>query len=148
MKASEYSRRLVIAVVALILAACSSGTAEIEEPQGTIAGIQALVEALQDAGLPAQVAGDVEQPFFEPIGRVIEIGEEQIQVFEFDDAQNAQRVADGISPDGTAIGTTMVTWMATPHFYQAGDLIVLYVGEQSVIVSALTAALGPQIAGG
>jgi hypothetical protein len=41
----------------------------------------------------------------------------------------------------------MMMWVATPHFYEAGKLIVLYVGEDSGVVGVLEEALGPQFAG-
>ena len=41
----------------------------------------------------------------------------------------------------------MVTWVAPPHFYRQGRVIVLYVGSNPNILSLLTAVLGPQFAG-
>ena len=52
-----------------------------------------------------------------------------------------------ISQDGSSIGTTMVTWVAAPHFYAAGRLIVLYVGEDGGVIEVLDQVLGPQFAG-
>jgi hypothetical protein len=41
----------------------------------------------------------------------------------------------------------MVTWVAAPHFYQAGRILVLYVGDDPAILELLEGALGPQFAG-
>jgi len=41
----------------------------------------------------------------------------------------------------------MVSWVEPPHFFKSGNLIVLYVGEESSILEALHEILGPQIAG-
>ena len=35
-----------------------------------------------------------------------------------------------------------------PHFYQAGRIVVLYMGQDQAIIGALTTALGLQVAGG
>ena len=56
-----------------------------------------------------------------------------------------------ISPDGYSIRTATkgaeVGWIAPPHFYKAGKLIVLYVGESEVVTVVLERVLGPQFAG-
>ena len=41
----------------------------------------------------------------------------------------------------------MVTWVAAPHFFKSETAIVLYVGESSKVIEALTSVLGPQFAG-
>ena len=41
----------------------------------------------------------------------------------------------------------MVNWVATPHFYKTGKLIVLYVGDNMTVISTLETVLGPQFAG-
>jgi hypothetical protein len=52
-----------------------------------------------------------------------------------------------VAPDGGSIGTSMVTWVATPHFYKTGRILVLYVGDDQAILDLLEGALGPQFAG-
>jgi hypothetical protein len=66
-----------------------------------------------------------------------------------DRRQTAMTVADAaqIGPDGHP-PTMMISWLATPHFYQAERLIVLYVGDDPMVVDLLTALLGPPFAGG
>jgi hypothetical protein len=41
----------------------------------------------------------------------------------------------------------MVTWVAAPHFYKGGRLIVLYVGEDGGVIEVLDQVLGSQFAG-
>jgi hypothetical protein len=41
----------------------------------------------------------------------------------------------------------MMSWMATPHFYKTGRILVLYVGDDQKVIDVLTGALGPQFAG-
>ena len=48
----------------------------------------------------------------------------------------------------TADGSTVVEWVATPHFYSAGTLLVLYVGDERRTLDALQRLLGPPFAGG
>lgn len=61
------------------------------------------------------------------------------------DAANAE--AARISPDGGTIGNTIVDWVAPPHFYKAGKIIVLYVGSADMVIQPLIAVLGSQFAG-
>jgi hypothetical protein len=42
----------------------------------------------------------------------------------------------------------MITWIATPHFFSSGRLLVLYVGDNNEILSMLEQLLGPQFTGG
>lgn len=46
------------------------------------------------------------------------------------------------------IGTSMVTWIDTPHFYEAGRIIVLYLGNDQTILGLLNKVIGAQFAGG
>ena len=56
--------------------------------------------------------------------------------------------AELVASDGSSVGTSMMAWIATPHFYINGMLIVLYVGDSSETIGLLEDALGPQFAGG
>jgi hypothetical protein len=67
-----------------------------------------------------------------------------VQVFEYQDADAVQADAELVSPDGSSVGTSMVTWIDTPHFYRKGKLIV---GSEGVI-SMLEAVMGSQFANG
>ena len=80
-------------------------------------------------------------------GTIILVNEERVQVMECRDADALDAEAAQISPDGSTIGTTMVSWVATPHFFRTETAIVLYVGENAKVIEALTSGLGPQFAG-
>lgn len=148
MVAKRFSLGTALVALALLAAGCSASPTPDGAPVDLVATFDQLVDALQAAGLPAEAAGTVSQPFFEPGGRVISLNREEIQVFQFESQVEAEAAAGTISADGTEIGTNMATWIAAPHFFQGGDLIVLYLGDQAVVVDALGALLGPQIAGG
>lgn len=101
---------------------------------------------LQNGGV---VVRGMSQPFFSVEAQVLSAYGEDVQVFEYDSNENALTEVDesGLTPDGQ-FQTVMVTWIDTPHFYQTGNLIVLYVGSNSDITTMLEDLLGPQIAGG
>lgn len=90
----------------------------------------------------------VSQPFFSVAGRIINLDGEALQVFEYATPSAADADAGRVSADGTTIGTSKPTWIATPHFFKSGKLIVLYVGGNQSIVDLLRTTLGNQFAGG
>lgn len=113
--------------------------------------VAALIEDLEAAGVEAARAGTLFQPFLTGQGHVLRARDETVQVFVYPDARAAEREAERISPDGSTVtgaGTaTMVTWIATPHFFRRNRVIVLYVGDEVTVLAALEAVLGRQFAG-
>ena len=79
-------------------------------------------------------------------GTIILVNGERVQVLDYGDADDPEAAAQ-ISADGSSIGTTMVSWVAPPHFFRTESAIVLYVGENHDVIDALTSVLGPQFAG-
>lgn len=122
-----------------------SGDGEAEESVTDLAG---LLEALQAAGAAAEPVETLSQPFFGPEAQIVEVNGEQLQVFEFANEGAAEEAAATVSPDGTSVGTTMVMWVDTPHFYKSGELIVIYVGGDAELLSMLEGILGAPFAGG
>ncbi len=114
---------------------------------GSVTDNTSLVAALKSAGAAVRVGDEVEQPFFSVVGKVLEVNGQEIQVFEYPDAASANAEAGQVSADGGSVGTTKITWIAPPHFFKAGRVIVLYVGSDSSVLNALKAALGTQFAG-
>ncbi len=88
-------------------------------------------------------------------GHVVKIQGEQVQVYEYATTSDVDTQVSHISPDGSTftvkslMGThgTAVDWIAPPHFYKQGRVIVLYVGKNSTIMQTLTKVLGKQFAG-
>ena len=115
---------------------------------GPVEDYVSLVDTLRAAGATIDPAGNVSQPFFAPDGQVLTVNGEDVQAFEFASAEEADAVAETVSAGGSAIGTSMVTWVAPPHFYKAGKLIVLYVGCDGDVLDRLQETMGPQFAGG
>ncbi len=108
-----------------------------------------LIDNLRAAGATVEPAGEVvNHSFFSVTGNIITVNGGDVQVFEYADAATADTEATLVSPDGYSVGTSMISWVATPHFYKAGRLIVLYVGDITDVINVLEAELGQQFAGG
>ncbi len=106
-----------------------------------------LLDDIKKGGYEVQADGEVDQLFFSVKGKGIKINNQDVQVFEYEEESAMQAEASQVSPSGSSIGTTMVTWVSAPHFYKAGKLIVLYVGNNTTVTGALEGVLGTQFAG-
>jgi hypothetical protein len=115
---------------------------------GSVKDYVSLIDNLRAAGATVEPSGEVEQPFFGPVGYVISVSGAEVQTFEYPDEDAAKAEAAQVAPEGGSIGTNMVTWMATPHFYQQGRVIAIYVGDDATLLALLEGVLGPQFAGG
>ena len=134
-------------LLAILVAACGSQAPAADSHGGPVTDYVSLVDAFRAQGATIEPGGDVSQPFFTVVGQVIGANDQDIQVFEYADKAAADVEAELVAPDGSSVGTTMVTWVGSPHFYSAGRLIVLYVGDDSTTIDLLESVLGPQFAG-
>jgi hypothetical protein len=90
----------------------------------------------------------ISQPFFEVVGQILRVNGEDVQTFEYASEAQAQADASRISPDGFTIGTNIVSWVASPHFFAVGRVIALYVGDNQTVIGPLRAVMGTELAGG
>lgn len=138
---------LGVVVLALVLAACAADSTSEEAPPVQvppghgIGGYVELVDALRAAGATVESAGTVEQPFFSVAGQIIRVDGVDVQVFEYVDETAREAESEQISLDGTSVGTSMITWVAPPHFWARGRVIVLYVGTDAATLDLLETAL-------
>ena len=143
-----------------LLVACADTTGDVTgiDTDGSMSSVMELPDdlltaddlaaALNAEGLLASVTDQhYSQPFFAASGREVTVNGEVLQVFEYADEDSAEADADQISDDGTTVGTTQVTWVGSPHFYQDGNLLVLYLGDDEALLEQLEDVLNGQFAG-
>lgn len=106
-----------------------------------------LMNALREAGAQVEFGDPIQQDFFSIMGRVIKLNGADVQVFEYHSADAMEADAAQVSADGSSIGTSMVAWMATPHFFKSGQMLLLYVGDDPAVLDTLIGVLGGQFAG-
>ena len=136
-----------LVVLLLLVAACGPIVSGEESNGGQVSDYAGFVDALRAEGATVELGDTVSQPFFSVDGQILQVNGQDIQVFEYEDAASAEAQVELVSPDGSSVGTSMVTWVGPPHFYQAGRLIVLYVGDDATTLQILESVLGPQFAG-
>lgn len=133
----------------IILSVLSAGCIGQQEPaeSKTVKDYQGLIDYLSATGLNVTQGDEISQSFFSVKGRIIKVNGDDVQIFEYERAADADTEAAQISPDGSTIGTSMITWVSTPHFYKKEKLIVIYIGEKPEVIKGLEKALGKQFAG-
>ncbi len=109
--------------------------------------LDALIRKLRAAGATVTKAGKVSQPFFSAAGRLLYVNDTEVQVFEYRTTQKANADASKVSPQGSPVSTSMITWVAPPHFFRSGRLIILYIGNEPRVLKVLKASVGVQFAG-
>jgi hypothetical protein len=143
MRAKFYFSLAVLIVAGLLLSACAGQPAS-EQGFGT----EEFLAALRDKGVDAEKGDQVEQAFFSVVGSYVNINDDSVQVFEYETAETMESDAVLVDASGGSIGNSMVSWIATPHFYKKGRILVLYVGDNAKTIQILESVLGSQFAGG
>jgi len=106
-----------------------------------------LIDDLRNEGATVESNGLVNQPFFSVQGRIITVNGSDVQVFQYPNKDTADSDANRVSDDGFQVGSAMMGWIASPHFFKDGKVIVIYVGDDVEVISILTEVLGTQFAG-
>ena len=110
-----------------------------------IGGYIELVDKLRAAGATVEPNGTVEQPFFEVSGQMIKVDGADVQVFVFPDEATRESVSSLITPEGQPNPTSIVDWVDQPNFWAKGQIIVLYVGKDQIVIERLSQVLGNPI---
>ncbi len=138
----KFANLSFVLFLVLLLSACvPAANAACESADGFAA-------ALRADGAMVEIAEQINQEFFSVPAQRFVVNGEDVQVLAYATENAASQDAARVSADGYEIGTTMVTWITTPHFFQCGKLIVLYVGDGAELLTLLEGHLGAQFAGG
>lgn len=135
----------------------ASPEADTASPVASESGAQVdlatFVDALEERDVRVETTEPIEQPFFnaEQVTRLVISGgplsgPAELQVYEYADPATLESDARQVTPDGN-LNTVMITWIADPHFFCTGQLIVIYLGDDGAAVGLLTELFGPQFAG-
>jgi hypothetical protein len=136
-----------LVLAAVTLSSCGSSVVQPSQLTST----EALVRALQQQGATVTRAGSLPQssyPFFSVSAQLLQVNGADVQAFEYASATGADSDAATVSPTGSSVGQSQVSWMDTPHFYKRDRLIVLYVGHSADVLRILEAVLGAAFAAG
>jgi uncharacterized protein YceK len=68
-----------------------------------------------------------------------------LAIYEFPNEKEAKKESKTISEDGSKIGGRIFEWIDSPHFYQKGEIIVIYIGSDAKLLKDLEEILGKSI---
>jgi hypothetical protein len=154
--------RVLIAALVLLLTSCTWRSHSHPKPPGSVSSpspgqtesifdLAAFVGALENQGLSVKVVPETSESFFSGHASGVRVGKRLVRVIEYRSAALMQREAAGVSPDGYQVQSersdVMVEWVAPPHFFKRGRVIVLFLGKDPSLISAIQSVLGPQFAG-
>ena len=145
----KISSLVIVVLSAVFLAACAGngGVQVTPTPDLYVVDRAGLIDALNAADAVREVGDPVMQEYFSVGGASVKVRESDILVFEYETAEAMEADASLVASDGGSIGTTMLFWVATPHFFKAGRIIVVYIGDDAEMLSQLESLLGAQFAG-
>jgi len=130
-----------LAVLICLLAGCTALPGEQLPSSRPIQDAGDLLRALQEAGAePALTQGDM-QAALGGSGSVLRLDEAEIQVYEYPSEGDRETVSKRIGPEGQMQGGTLV-WLGHPNIWEAGRLIVAYVGTDGGVILLLSGLLG------
>jgi hypothetical protein len=146
-----------IIVVCLIVVTSMAATATLGSSSAEqVTDYGTLLHHLRDSGaLILQVEEIPRYDFFDIEGNRVKVNGSIIHVFEYVNAGAMESEASCVSADGFGITKergdmgmhTEVNWVGPPHFYKAGRIIVIYIGDNDSTISLLENAMGKQFAG-
>ena len=144
-------KRLLL-LIGLLLTACGTGPAQ--SHGGPVQDQVSLIDTLRGKNLTVDISGTVSQPFLHPqSGTIVRLSggslttAADLQLFEYSTASAASADAGRINSDGTGTATTKISWVAPPHLFMKGRVMVIYVGSDPAVLRVLRDLLGPQFAG-
>lgn len=104
--------------------------------------IEDVIAALRAAGLAVERTDQtVEQPFFAVPATILRVNGQDLQVFVYPTVAARTADSDQISADGTQIGTSMVSWIAKPHFTAVDNVLTLFVSNDEGLAQRIAAAV-------
>jgi mono/diheme cytochrome c family protein len=146
MKKMIFTICAVIMTMTFLYVGCG-GTETVTVTKGDESPYDTFTERLLDYGASVQHMGSINQPFLSGQGRIVRVNGEDLQVFEYANRGLAEDDIRDVRPDGCCFGTTIISWMGSPHLYQKDRLIVIYIGDNSSMRNLLENILGSQFAG-
>ncbi len=142
---------LAVALVWLgILACCGPGA--LVSHGGPAKDHVSFVDGLRGRDFMVEIEGNVQQRFLKADGTVLRISggtltkAAELQSFHYANDRDAETDARRIRPDGQPEGMD-ISWIAPPHWFLSGRVLVIYVGTDAAALDLLSELLGPQFAG-
>ena len=140
---------LLLGVLILVLSGCR-GVEGPKVPSANAKVVARLQQAMVDRGHGVELLS-VGPDILEVPRLLMRVDEADLDLYLYDTVADLEQDVRGIGADVSSYGKggvhIEISWVSPPHFYRNGTVIVLYVGENPVLLSDLQTILGPPFAG-
>jgi hypothetical protein len=112
--------------------------------------VASLADHLRAQGATVEMAGTIKHPFLAVPGQIMTVNGNDIEVYQYANAQALAADTRDIDPDGcigSISGGMLDPWTAPPHFFKSEGVMVIYLGSDSKMLQLLTSVMGKQFAG-
>jgi len=109
--------------------------------------LSGVVAALRAENVDVKEVETLEQPFYAVPAHIFTADGEDLQLYEFASAAEAERAAAQVDARGSTIGTTKMSWLAPPHFFRKDRVIAIHLGYSASTRAALERVMGKPFAG-
>lgn len=146
---NKISSSVILLLAVVLLAACTGnrGSDATPTPELYVVVKEGLIATLNAADAVRETGDPVMQEYLSVGCTSVKVRETDILVFEYDSTEAMEADASLVASDGGSIGTTMIFWVSTPHFYKACRIIVVYIGDDAEKLAQLQSLLGAQFSG-
>lgn len=86
-----------------------------------------------------------EKDFFDSPKYEVKIGDAKVLAYDYEEMTTLEKDMSGITENGAMISGTKVMWEKTPHYYKKGELLVIYDGTDTAVITALDKVLGSEL---
>lgn len=86
-----------------------------------------------------------EKDFFDSPKFEVKIGDAKVLAYDYEEMTTLEKDMSGITENGLMVSGTKVTWETTPHYYKKGELLVIYDGTDTNVITALNKVLGTEL---
>jgi hypothetical protein len=117
---------------------------------GSVHDVASLADRLRAEGAQIEMGSTIKHPFLAVPGQIMTVNGQDIEVFQYANAQALANDTRTIDPDGcigTVGGGMLDPWTAPPHFFKSQGVMVIYLGSDAKMLQLLTKAMGKQFAG-
>ena len=108
---------------------------------------QVIFNKLKNYDSSIKAGNDVKEIFFKVPAKIIKIGEDKIQVYEYSSAEEMEKEASMISDEGYKVKNVIINWFKPPHFYKKDNILILYLGDDENIKNELEKIAGNEFIG-
>lgn len=132
------------AAAMLLLAMIGAGSGNKYAPQGVA---RLLSQHLEHEGRRPGALERAEDTMLKGTRYILPFSGGELQLFAYPDPDAAARDLLLVEEDGSAVDGIQISWEQQPHFFLRDNVIVLYEGEKTEVLSLLERLCGAQIRG-